>query len=144
MTSNAARALVLLRALQAAAAGDRDTVRALCTDDLTAWASTVAASSLDELLAALDRRDQAFSDLELDARPLDVGGAAACAEWTLSMTHTGPIDTGNGPLDPTGRRVTLHGITVAEFHGARICSVRQYWDELEVLPQLLAPAAPPP
>jgi ketosteroid isomerase-like protein len=33
-------------------------------------------------------------------------------------------------------RMTLHGITVAEFRGDRICSLRQYWDELSVFDQL--------
>jgi hypothetical protein len=32
--------------------------------------------------------------------------------------------------------VTFHGITVAEFLGDRICSLRQYWDELSVFDQL--------
>jgi len=32
--------------------------------------------------------------------------------------------------------VTLHGITVAEFRSDRICSLRQYWDELDVFDQL--------
>ena len=30
----------------------------------------------------------------------------------------------------------VHGVTVAEFLGDRICSVRQYWDEFAVLEQL--------
>jgi hypothetical protein len=43
-------------------------------------------------------------------------------------------------IDPSGLRVSLHGITVAEFEGDRICSFRQYWEERELLGQL----APPP
>jgi ketosteroid isomerase-like protein len=39
-------------------------------------------------------------------------------------------------VDPTGVQITLHGITVAEFRGDRICSLRQYWDELSVFDQL--------
>ena len=39
-------------------------------------------------------------------------------------------------IEPSGTRVTLHGVTVAEFHGERICSLRQYWDEIAVLEQL--------
>jgi hypothetical protein len=34
-------------------------------------------------------------------------------------------------VEPTGVRVTLNGITVAKFSGERICSLRQYWDELQ-------------
>ena len=39
-------------------------------------------------------------------------------------------------IEPSGTRVTLHGVTVAELHGERICSLRQYWDEIAVLEQL--------
>ena len=53
------------------------------------------------------------------------------------MTHTGTVVLGDGkPIEPSGIRVTLNGVTVAEFLGDRICSVRQYWDELTVLEQL--------
>jgi ketosteroid isomerase-like protein len=33
-------------------------------------------------------------------------------------------------------RITINGVTVAEFRGDRICSFRQYWDEFAVLEQL--------
>jgi uncharacterized Zn-binding protein involved in type VI secretion len=53
------------------------------------------------------------------------------------MTHTGPIEVADGQIvEPTGVRVTLNGITVAEFGGEHICSLRQYWDELSVFDQL--------
>jgi SnoaL-like polyketide cyclase len=69
--------------------------------------------------------------------PLDVGGDHACAEWTVTMTHTGTLTLADGlVVEPTGIRVTLHGATVAEFEGDRICSLRQYWDEFGVLEQL--------
>jgi hypothetical protein len=58
------------------------------------------------------------------------------------MTHTGAITLADGStIEPTGIRVTLHGVTVAEFDGPRICSVRQYWDEFDVLEQLGVVAA---
>jgi hypothetical protein len=39
-------------------------------------------------------------------------------------------------IDPTGLRLSLHGVTVAEFDGDKIASFRQYWDEVELLEQL--------
>jgi hypothetical protein len=47
---------------------------------------------------------------------------------------------GDTPIEPTGLRVTVHGVTVAEFRGEQICSLRQYWDEFEMLVQLGASA----
>jgi ketosteroid isomerase-like protein len=134
---NAARAATLVHALHAALAGDIATVKELCTDDVKAWAPAMSVGSLAELVAQIERRDDAFSDVELDVAPLDVGGDYACAEWSLAMTHSGRLVLGDGvAIEPTGVRVDLHGATVAEFRDQRICSVRQYWDEFAVLEQL--------
>jgi hypothetical protein len=137
MTTNQERAATLARALQAGLAGDRATVEATCTEDVRVWAPALTAGSRAELLEALDRRDAAFSEIELDVTPLDVGGDFACVEWTVRMTHTGPLALGGGnTLDASGERVTVHGATVAEFAGDRIYALRQYWDEFVVLEQL--------
>ena len=137
MTSNEARAATLTRALRAAIDGDRDAFQTLFTDDVRAWTPALSTTSLSELIEALDRRDDAFSDIELDVVPLDVGRDYACVEWSVDMIHTGIVTLADGTrIDPTGIRVTVHGVTVAEFHGDRICSLRQYWDELAVLEQL--------
>ena len=78
-----------------------------------------------------------FSDVELEVVPLDVGGEFACVEWTVTMTHTGPLEVADAmTIDPTGLPVVLHGVTVAEFRDDRICGLRQYWDELSVFDQL--------
>ena len=141
MTSNKARATTLVRALRAGLERDRETLRGLLTDDVCAWTPNLATSSLSELLDELDHRDEAFSDFTLDAVPLDVAGDYACVEWTVEMTHTGTITLdADRSIEPSGTRVTAHGVTVAEFHDDRICSVRQYWDEFGLLEQLGAPA----
>ena len=135
--TNAERATVLVRALHAVLEGDVDTIRALCTDDVRVWTPARAISSLVELSAELDRREEAFSDIELDVRPLDVGGDQACAEWSAAMTHSGPLVlAGDEVVEATGTRITLNGATVAEFRGDRICAARQYWDELAVFEQV--------
>ena len=137
MTTNAARADTLRAALHAGIAGDREAIEARCTEDVTAWTPAFSTSSLTELLAALERRDDAFSDLELEVVPLDTGGDFAVAEWALTMTHSGSLTLPDGDVvEPSGIRIVIHGATVAEFRGDRICSVRQYWDELAMFEQL--------
>jgi ketosteroid isomerase-like protein len=136
-TSNEDRATTLARALHAGIKADRETLHELLTDDVRAWTPTLATSSLGELLDELDRRDGAFSEMDLEVTPLDVGGDYACAEWTVEVTHSGSIQlSADDTIEPSGMRVTLHGVTVAEFDGGRICSLRQYWDENAVLGQL--------
>jgi ketosteroid isomerase-like protein len=137
MTSNEARATTLVRALRAAIDGERRVLEEICTDDVRAWTPALSTASRTELIDELDRRDDAFSDIELDVAPLDVAGDYACVEWSVAMTHTGKLTlAGETSIEPTGIRVTLNGVTVAEFRGERICSVRQYWDEFAVLEQV--------
>jgi ketosteroid isomerase-like protein len=137
MTTNHQRATTLERALRASVDNDSPTLRTLLTEDVRAWTPTLATSSLDELLGELDRRSDAFSEVSLETVPLDVSGDFACVEWTVEMTHTGPLRVSEElSVEPTGTRIALHGITVAEFDADRICSLRQYWDEFAPLDQL--------
>jgi ketosteroid isomerase-like protein len=137
MTTNEARASTLTRALRAGLAGDRQIVADVCTDDVRVWSPAITTGSRAELLDALERRDSAFSDIELEVTPLDAGGDFACVEWTVRMTHSGPVElTGGTRLEPSGEQVVVNGATIAEFDGDRICSLRQYWDEFGVLEQL--------
>ena len=119
MTTNAERAAILERALRARVEGDRGHAEQLYTDDVKAWTPAFSTSSRTELLAEFDRTDDAFSDVALDVTSLDVGGDFACAEWTVTIAAP----------DPAVSRVFVHGITIAEFQGDRICALRQYWDE---------------
>jgi len=137
VTTDAVRAGVLERALRASIEGDSTAVGELYTDDVRVWAPALSVSSAGELAEEFRRRDDVFSDIELEVFPLSVTGDYACAEWTVSMTHTGRLVLGDGlVVEPTGIQVTINGATVAEFDGDRICSLRQYWDEFGVLEQL--------
>jgi ketosteroid isomerase-like protein len=137
MTSNATRAQLLTRALQAIANGDRAVMAQLHTDDVQAWTPVLSTSSITALATEFDRRDEAFSDIQVEIIPLDVGGDYACAEWSVTMRHSGPLVLSDDRrLEPTGLQVVMHGVTVGEFCGDRICALRQYWDELALLEQL--------
>jgi ketosteroid isomerase-like protein len=137
MASNAERAATLVRALEASIVGDSTVIAELYTDDVKGWAPALAVSSAAELAVELEDRDGAFTDVELDVSPFDVAGDRACVEWIVTLTHSGPLELdADVVLDPTGARVSLHGVTVAEFDGDRIASFRQYWNEGELLGQL--------
>ena len=131
-----------MRALQAGLQRDGATLAELCTDDVKGWTPTRATGSLAELVAQLDTTDPSFTEFELDVFPLPVHGDHACVEWQASMTHSGDLDLGEGQVVPaSGLRVTINGVTVAEFEGDLICAFRQYWNELSLYEQLgLAPA----
>jgi len=136
MAHNRERAATLIRALEASVEGDSSVVAELYTDDVRGWAPAMVITSAAELAAELEDRDEAFSDIELDVSPLDVGGERAAVEWIVTVTHSGPIEVDDVVIEPTGARIRLHGVTVAEFAGDKIRSFRQYWDEVELLEQL--------
>ena len=137
MASNADRAATLVRALEASIAGDTSVVPELYTDDVKGWAPAISVSSAAELTAELEERTGAFSDIQLDVSPFDVAGDRACVEWIVTLTHSGPLELDDDVVvEPTGARVSLHGVTVAEFAGDRIASFRQYWNEGELVAQL--------
>jgi ketosteroid isomerase-like protein len=137
VTTSSARASTLERALRASLEGDSGVVAEIYTDDVKVWAPALSVSSARELAEEFERRDDVFSEIELEVFPLAVSGDHACAEWTVTMTHSGAFVLADGlVVEPTGIRVTVNGATVAEFHGDRICSLRQYWDEFGVLEQL--------
>jgi ketosteroid isomerase-like protein len=137
MTTNAARSTTLVRALQASVEPGAELAHELYTDDVRAWSPGLFATSAAELAAEHARRDEAFSDIDLTVVPLDVGGEFAAAEWTVAMTHTGRLVLADGvTVEATGLRITINGVTVAEFLDDRICALRQYWDELTVFEQL--------
>jgi ketosteroid isomerase-like protein len=137
MASNADRAATLVRGLEASITGDSTVVAELYTDDVKGWAPALSVSSAAELAVEFEDRDGAFSDIDLAVSPLDVAGDRAAVEWVVTVTHSGPLEIDDDlVIDPTGLRLTLHGVTVAEFDGDKIRSFRQYWDEVELLEQL--------
>jgi ketosteroid isomerase-like protein len=137
VVSNAERAAVLVRGIEASIAGDSAVIAELYTEDVRGWSPALSISSAAELAVEFEDRGDAFTDLELDASPLDVSGECACIEWIATGTHSGPLVVDDDVvIEATGVRFRLHGVTVAEFEGDRIRSFRQYWDEAELITQL--------
>jgi limonene-1,2-epoxide hydrolase len=135
----------LVRVLRAALERDHRAIADLCTEDVKVWTPVLSVSSRDDLISALESGISAFSGAEAEVAPLEVAGPYACAEWTVSLTHTGTLEGNDGTaIEPTRARVTVHGVTVAEFRDERICALRQYSDEFRVLEQLSSIAAPVP
>ena len=137
MGSSADRAAALVQAIEATVTGDSRVVCELYADDVQGWSPTMTVTSAAELAVELEDRQDAFSDIELDVTPLDVGDDQACVEWIATATHSGPLVVDEEVvIEPSGGRFTLRGVTVADFEGDRIRAFRQYWDEVSLLEQL--------
>jgi hypothetical protein len=118
----------VLRAVTATVSGDTSSVSELFTEDVFAASPTATVSSLVELAVEIEDKDDDVSEVEVDLGPTVTAGDRVCAEWVASATHTGTV---RGRAWSPGRRITLRGVTVAEFDGPRIRSVRHYWHEAD-------------
>ena len=139
MSSTAsAQASAMRRLLDATVTGDRAAIADLVTADVTGWSPNLFVTSRDELLAAVEQREDAFSGIEVRVQALDQIGDKAVAEWHVAVDHTGPLAVDDDlVIEPTGRRLHVSGATVAEFDGDRICAFRSYFDDLALIEQLL-------
>ncbi|MGZ6963171.1 MAG: nuclear transport factor 2 family protein [Acidimicrobiia bacterium] len=137
--SDEARADILSQAIVASISGDTSQVTELFTHDVTGSGPAISISSREELAGELEERVGSFTDVEIALAPLEVSGEQACVEWVATAVHSGPLvvdESRTGVLGPTGRRVRVRAITVAEFDGNQICSFRSYWDDVPVFREL--------
>jgi len=129
---------VLLRALEVEVGGASVDPAILFTDDVIGWSPYATVSGLAAVAELSALRELGFSNVVIMFRGLDEVGNRAFAEWVIEADHTGPVFLGEGAvLDPTGARVRLAGVTVADFRGGKIRSYRTYFDDLSLLEQLV-------
>ena len=131
-----ARQGAVVRGIEASIVGDSTVVSDLYTEDVRVSTPALSLESAVELAVEIEDRESAFTDIDIEITALDVGGERACAEWICRFTHSGPLDVNDDAIEPTGTRVTMRGVTVADFDGEKICAFRQYWDEVALLEQL--------
>ena len=110
MGSSADRAAALVQAIEATVSGDSRVVGELYADDVQGWSPTMTVTSAAQLAVELEDRQDAFSDIELDVTPLDVGDDQACVEW---------IATRDPLRSPGGRRRSRDRTLRRTIHTAR-------------------------
>jgi steroid delta-isomerase-like uncharacterized protein len=83
----------------------------------------------------------AFPDLRHEIVNYAEEGDTACWEVRVTGTHTRPMQTPDGTIPATGRRITIEAVDVARFRDGKAVSWHGYFDQLAFLQQLgLAPA----
>src|SRR5206468_8678043 len=129
---------VLLKAIEAEVGVAPVDLSTLFTEDAVGWSPYASVSGLPALAELAARREEAFSNVVVMFRGLDEVGNKAYAEWLIEADHTGPLVIDEGAeLEPTGRRVQLAGVTVADFREGKIKSYRTYFDDLTMLEQVV-------
>ena len=65
-----------------------------------------------------------------------VSGDTAVLELTWRGTHTGPLQTPNGTIAATNRRIEVRACNVVQVEGEKVKSQRHYFDMATLLQQL--------
>ena len=138
MPTTAKRQDTLVKAIGAFLTGDVSVCEDVFSRDVV-WSSPVMTTrSRDELETRLSSRAGGLTNIELSVVHLVPDGDLGVAEWRAAADHVRPfVVPEDTRLDPGGERVTLGGVTVADFDGARISAIRHYFDKASVLEQLL-------
>ena len=133
------RAQVVHDAIRATMADDPIDLAAIFCDDVVVSAPTVAVSSRRELEVVCRAGDDALHDVALTVYSFDMVGDKVIAEWRMTATFGRAFLLGDDRLvEPTGRLVRLAGVTIAEFDGDLVRSLRHYLDDASLLEQLLS------
>lgn len=86
---------------------------------------------------------EAFPDGRLRIERQVADGPLVAGEGILTGAHTGVLQTPQGEVPPTGRRVELPYMRILEVHGGEVVWEHLYFDQLGLLGQLgLAPGSP--
>jgi C-1 hydroxylase len=79
----------------------------------------------------------AFPDIHFHAERVLAEGDYVLVHWTANGTHTERLAAVSGEtIPPTGRKVTITGVLLAEVRDGELAREWSYWDQLSLLVQL--------
>lgn len=121
-------------ALVAIATGDEDTLATLLAEDAVLEGPNGVFEGRDAVCELIEDRETVWGDIDWSTRAEDAVGDRAWIEWRFSATHVGPMTIDEDEvLEPTGKRISLQGVAVMELRDGKIASIRNYWDEADLL-----------
>jgi len=91
---------------------------------------------VDDVLTAWKGWATAISDSRATFQSELVSGNTAVLEITWTGIHDGPLQTPNGEIAPTGKKIELRAIQVVDVANDRVKWVRQYFDMGTLLQQI--------
>lgn len=74
----------------------------------------------------------AFPDLRLTVEEIIAEGDTVIAQWTCRGTHKGDLRG----ITPTGKQVTVSGVSIAHFDRGKVAESSVNWDALGLMQQL--------
>lgn len=117
---------------------DWERFSALCSPDMVyeEKGTNRSAKGRDGVLEAGKGWRTAMSDLQGMIYGSAGCGNSATLEIRWTGTHDGPIDTGNGILQPTNRSIEIDSAQVYTVEDGQLTSMRNYGDFLTMFAQL--------
>ena len=91
---------------------------------------------LDDVLVAWKGWATALPDSNASFGKETVSGNTAVIELTWRGTHNGPLPLPDRTLAPTGKKIELRACQVIEVSGAKVQTIRHYFDMATLLHQL--------
>ena len=91
---------------------------------------------LDEVIALWQGWAAAFPDSRATFHGAIASGTTVVVEVTWQGTHQGALQTSEGVVAPTGKRIELRSCQVIEMAGEKVKLYRQYFDMATMLHQL--------
>jgi steroid delta-isomerase-like uncharacterized protein len=128
---------VVGRFYEAFGAGNLDEAMSVCADDLEivdpGMGQVRGSERFREYLETFKR---AMPDARAVLECIVESGDMVAAEGRFTGTHTGPLATDDGDVDPTGAAVDLRFADVSRVRDGRIVAYHTYYDQLGLLTQL--------
>lgn len=117
---------------------DWDKVRNVVTPEVVydEVATGRKAEGVDQVLSLWQGWAGAFPDSRATFHNALASGTSVTLEMTWNGTHKGQLDTPAGPVQPTGRTITIRACMVVELDGERVKRERHYFDMATLFQQL--------
>ena len=124
------------RFTEAIGAHDANAIGALFAEDAVFSEPAGTFEGRDAIVQYWQRFFEAFPDLSVrDELKADTPDSAV-NEWSATGTNAGSMETPEGTIPATGRRVTIRGCDIVTVQEGRIQAHRAYYDQLSLMEQL--------
>jgi steroid delta-isomerase-like uncharacterized protein len=136
MSANPA-AETVRRFYEAFGAGDIDAALSVCADDLEILDPGMGqVPGRDRFREYLETFKRAMPDARAIVEQTVEAGDTVAVEGRFTGTHTGPLATEDGDVEPTGAAVDLRFADVSQVRDEKIVAYHTYYDQLGLLTQL--------
>lgn len=79
---------------------------------------------------------KAFPDGKMKVRTEIVSGPWVVQEIVMEGTHSAPLQSPNGTVAPTFKKVTAYGVQILRVENGKVAEARIYFDQLDQMKQL--------